>query len=212
MPTLAALIVLALSRPGPNVLFDGSKGRPDTAEQGWFFLSLPPKAKVSGPDSSGAVRLDTVSSMGISAGWGMKLRYALERKAGYSATWKLRIVRESHARDDQRAGFSVFVLGRDHRGIELAYWKDRIFVYNDDKTFKPGEFAKLDTGVIHSYRLAVKGEGYSVSVDGRATLSGKLRDYSAFGFPYNQANSIFVGDDTHRGESVSEWRSFELTR
>lgn len=193
-----------------TVLYEASvsKAAPNSPKWGWFFFSLPPKAKVSGPGSVGYVTLDSTASMAIQAGFGKQLTTKLDRSVGYSATWRLEVVREEHAADNHRAGLSVFVLGDDHHGIEVAYWNDRVFVYSDDKGFTPGESARLNTHAMRSYRLSVKGERYSLSVDGVAKLSGKLRNYSWFGFPYSRANSIWYGDNTKRGQSVSQWASF----
>jgi hypothetical protein len=155
--------------------------------------------------------LDTTASMGIQAGFGKQLKTKLDRIHGYQATWRMKVIRETHSSDKQRAGLSVFVLGNDHYGIEIAYWNDRVFVYNDDKAFTPGESARIDTRAgMRTYRLSVKGDGYSLSVDGAIKLKGKLRNYSWFGFPYNRTNSFWYGDNSRRGESVSQWASFEV--
>ncbi|MHB8637554.1 MAG: choice-of-anchor Y domain-containing protein [Fimbriimonadaceae bacterium] len=215
MKRLAPLVALVLVACGAfgTVLYEASTSRvpPNSGKWRWFYLSLPPKAKVSGPGSSGYVKLDTTASMNIQAGWGKQLTTPLTRTSGYTATWRMRVVRETHTGDKQRAGLSVFVLSSDHHGVELAYWNDRVFVYNDDKAFTPGESAHLDTrAAMRTYRLAVHGDRYVLRVDGILKLRGKLRNYSWFGFPYSRANSIWYGDDSKRGESVSEWASFEV--
>ena len=188
-----------------------SKATPNSPKWGWFYLSLPNTAKVTGPGSAGYVTLDTTAAMNIQAGFGKQLTTPLDRAKGFTATWRLKVVREQHAADNQRAGLSVFVLGSDHHGIEIAYWSDRIFVYNDDKKFTPGESARLDTRVaMRTYHLTEKGDRYTLSVDGLVRLNGKLRNYSWFGFPYSRPNSIWYGDNTKRGQSVSQWASFEV--
>lgn len=211
LPILATLLVggVAGSR---TVLFDGasSHSKPNTAPWGWFYLSLPPKARLTGPGSDGGVTLDTTADRKVQAGFGKEVTTKLDRTRGYEATWRLRLIKESHAADSQRAGLSVFVLGDDREGVEIAYWDDRIFVYNDDKRFTPGEHSTIDTHVMRTYRLAVSGDRYSLTVDGTVRLRGKLRNYSWFGFPYSRPNSIWYGDDTRRAESASEWAYFAL--
>ena len=205
--------LVAATAASGTILYEAtvSRAAPNSAKWGWFYFSLPPKAKVTAPGSAGYITLDTSAAMNIQAGFGKQLTTPLDRANGFTATWRLRVVREQHAADNQRAGLSVFVLGNDHHGIEVAYWNDRVFVYNDDKAFTPGESARLDTRTaMRTYRLTEKGDRYTLSVDGLAKLTGKLRNYSWFGFPYSRANSIWYGDNTKRGQSVSEWASFEV--
>ncbi|HLK15240.1 MAG TPA: hypothetical protein VKT78_10575 [Fimbriimonadaceae bacterium] len=197
-----------------TVLYEAaiSKTRPDRSKWGWFYLSLPTRAKVTAPGGSGFVTLDTTSSIKIQAGWGKQLTAKLDRRVGYTATWRMKLVREEHSKDGQRAGLSVFVLSDDHYGIEVGYWNDRIFVYNDNKTFTPAEFVPFDPrSKLRTYRLSVHGDRYTLNVDGLDRLSGKLRNYSFFGFPYTRPNSIWYGDDTTRGESVSQWAEFQVS-
>jgi hypothetical protein len=209
---LATLLAAAVGASA-TVLYEASasKALPNSSKWAWFYLSWPPKAKVTGPGSAGYITLDTTASRAIQAGFGKQLTTKLSRTAGYTATWRLRLVNESHTGDKQRAGLSVFVLGDDHHGVEIAYWNDRVFAYNDDKGFTPAESAQFDTRAkMRTYRLAVHGDRYILSVDGATRLSGQLRNYSWFGFPYNRPNSIWYGDDSKRGQSVSEWASFEI--
>ena len=213
LPFIAALLAVAAGASA-TVLYEASvsKTRPNSSKWGWFFLSLPPTAKVNGPAKAGYVTLDTTASRTIQAGWGKELTTKLDRSLGYNATWRLKVVAETHSADKQRAGLSVFVLGNDHYGIEIAYWNDRVFVYNDDKAFTPAESARVDTrAAIRTYRLAVRGDRYTLSVDGVDKLGGKLRNYSWFGFPYSRPNSIWYGDNSKRGQSVSQWASFEIS-
>jgi hypothetical protein len=109
---------------------------------------------------------------------------------------------ESHT-NNNRAGFSIIVLSDDNKGIELAFWKNEIWVQNDDTTgglFKHGEgtiFATT-TGFIN-YQVIVVNDTYTLIADNKPILTGPLRDYSKFdGFPdpYETPNFLFLGDDT----------------
>lgn len=211
---LLAMTALASTVGFATVLYDASTGRvkPDDSPWGWFYLSLPVSAKVTGPTApDGGVILDTSVTRKIQAGFGKMLTKPLDRRKGIQATWKMRVLKEEHDRDNQRAGLSVFVLSSDHHGIEIAFWRNRVFVYNDDKGFKPAEYAEVNTNRLHTYRLSFRGDAYDLSVDGKRALKGRLRNYSWFGFPYNRPSSVWYGDNTRRASSVSEWSFFEIT-
>lgn len=120
---------------------------------------------------------------------------------GYSLTFQLQLLNESHTSND-RAGFSVIALGNDGRGIELGFWEDRIFAQNDTPLFTHGEEALFDTTAMEAnYLLTIQNGGYTLAADSQQILSGALRDYSGFngtplGVPYTLTNYLFLGDDT----------------
>lgn len=182
---------------------------PDSSPWNWTYASIPGGAVVTPPNGSGFVTLDTTASMGIHAGWLLQSPVTLDRSVGYDATWNLKVVSESHNADNQRAGLSVIVLGNDDYGVELGFWNNKLFAYNAD--FTPGENFALDTtSSMHTYDLKVSGNSYALWVDGSNALDGALRNYSAAGLPYNVPNELWVGDDTTRGQSISEWQSFTV--
>lgn len=100
---------------------------------------------------------------------------------------------------DDRAGFSVTLIGNDRKGIELEFWSNRIWARDDGSTqinqglqpedspqnnnrtlFTQAEFVNItNNGGAHSYDVAIKDNSYTVYVDGIAQLSGRLRDYTA---------------------------------
>jgi hypothetical protein len=140
----------------------------------------------------------------------------LDRTQGYAVNFKAALTAEEHPGDTSvnnagpnttdrngdgkgdRAGFSIIVLSEDKVGIELGFWKDRIFAQEDastqqDKTRYPGvastaddhltmftsaEFAFLDTTVTRNYEVVIKENLYTLLADGVAILSGRLRNYS----------------------------------
>jgi hypothetical protein len=199
----------------PNVLYDGALGTaPNT--QGWTFLATGGSASAS---PAGVTILDTSSDKGISAGYfaaqggflgSTAAVPALDRTIGYDVSFRVQIELEDHAGSDRngdnlddRAGLSLLVLSSDKRGIELGFWKDRIWAQEGgagNTLFTQAEGALFDTQAGGSaYTLAVRGDDYALSSAGAPILSGKLRDYTAFsGFPdpYKTPNLIFLGDDT----------------
>ena len=133
-----------------------------------------------------------------------------DRVIGYTVSFTVQVELEDHAGSDKnkdgiedRAGFSLIVLSSDKRGIELGFWKDRIWAQEGgtgSTLFTQAEGAAFDTqSARRPYALAVQGDTYTLSSNGTPILSGNLRDYSAFnGFPdpYETPNLIFLGDDT----------------
>ena len=200
----------------PVVLYDGALGNmPDN--QGWAYLASGGSATRT--PSGGATTLDTSSSKGISAGYfaaqggffGSTAPVpALDRTIGYTVSFTVQVELEDHAGSDKnndgkedRAGFSLIVLSSDKRGIELGFWKDRIWAQEGgtgSTLFTQAEGAAFDTqsGRI-GYVLTVQGDTYTLSSNGTPILSGSLRDYTAFSGlpdPYETPNLIFLGDDT----------------
>jgi hypothetical protein len=216
--TCLALIWLATGNAGASaapapvaaaiVLYNGALGnRPD--DQGFTFLAPP---SVLPSISGGATILNTSSRKNIFAGYFSKPtpQLVLDRAIGYTVSFTVQVELEDHAGSDKnedgtedRAGFSMIVLSSDKRGIELGFWKDRIWAQeggSGDTLFTQAEQAPFDT---HSarmpYMLAVLGNSYTLSSNGTPILSGKLRDYTAFNGqldPYETPNLIFLGDDT----------------
>jgi len=200
----------------PVVLYDGALGNmPDN--QGWAYLASGGSATRT--PSGGATTLDTSSSKGISAGYfadqggffGSTAPVpALDRTIGYTVSFTVQVELEDHAGSDKnndgkedRAGFSLIVLSSDTRGIELGFWKDRIWAQEGgtgSTLFTQAESAPFDTqSARRPYALVVQGDTYTLSSNGTPILSGSLRDYTAFSGlpdPYETPNLIFLGDDT----------------
>ena len=192
----------------PIVLYDGAQNnRPD--DQGFTFFAAP---SVSPSISGGATVLNTSSKKNIFAGYFSKPTPQLElnRAIGYTVGFTIQVELEDHSGSDRnkdgkddRAGFSLIVLSSDKRGIELGFWKDRIWAQEGGSSsalFTQAEGAPFDTQSARmAYTLIVQGDSYALSGAGAPIVSGKLRDYTAFnGFPdpYETPNLIFLGDDT----------------
>jgi hypothetical protein len=127
---------------------------------------------------------------------------ALDRGIGFRLVFNLRIAEERHV-SPNRAGFSLIVLASDLKGVELAFWEDQVWAQSDRPLFTRGEGSRpFNTwaGLV-SYTLAIDGDTYTLSADGKPILSGPLKDYSSFRTPpfdfvYRQPNFIFFGDNT----------------
>ena len=126
----------------------------------------------------------------------------LDPGAGIQVNFTLQVENESHS-NPNRAGFSVILLDQHARGIELAFWENKIWAQNDDKTgglFTHGEEASWRTTTGQTdYQLNISADTYTLFANSESILSGPVRDYSTFeGFPdpYETQNFIFLGDDT----------------
>lgn len=200
---LGLLVLSAEPTRGEIVLFDGSTNtRPD--QQGWFYLTNPTVGSSATATAGGGVTtLDTTAVIGDQAGYFSRitglgshpLMPTLDRASGYTVRLDARLVSEAHASDD-RAGFSLIVLGEDLRGVELGFWTNEVWAQADSPLFTHAEGAAFNTTVATRYDLSVLGDSYTLFAGGSPLLTGALRDYSAFGPPYTTRSFLFVGDDT----------------
>jgi hypothetical protein len=146
--------------------------------------------------TNNSVLLDTTAASSIHAGWTESPGPDLNRTNGFSMVFNVQLNSEAHG-STSRAGFSVIVLGDDLRGVELGFWTNTIFAQSDSPIFTHAEDASVVTaGAFVNYALSILATNYVLSANGASILSGPLRNYSAFGYPYNQTNFIFFGDDT----------------
>jgi hypothetical protein len=198
------------------ILYDGvlDTGTPDT--QGFKMLVMPMVGSSATQSyKAGVTTLDTQQSTNDLTGYFAKpnLMPILYQEKGFTLSFKIQIVREEHKYGDRnkdgisdRAGFSVSLLSKDKKGIELAFWTNQIWAQNDGPAqpstnnvtlFTHGESVDFNTtAALTSYELTIKGATYTLSTDSKVLLTNKLRDYSNFGFPYNQSNFLFLGDNS----------------
>ena len=197
---LAAILASCGSVHADQILYDATSGvYPESAPWGWTYASQ----SASGASTvrsinagAGLTTLDTTANNDIGAGYLLSTPTlpALDRSTGYTISLNLQVLTESHASND-RAGFSLIVLGSDHEGIELDFWTDRVFAQSS--TFTHAEEAFINTTVLTTYDLAILGNTYTLYADGSSLLTGELRDYATSGIPpYTQPNVVFLGDDT----------------
>lgn len=209
--TAIALLYLAHSSAG-QTLYDGRKGSaPD--KQKWTFFATGGSQTFSKAD--GATTFSTLSHSAFQGGYSRLLPFDLKRAAGYTVSFDLQVLAETHGTPN-RAGVDLIVLGADKKGLELGFWNDQIWAQGDNPLFHHAEGAAFSTtaGMIH-YDLKVQGRSYRLFANGRAVLSGAVRDYTAFeGFinPYRTPNFLFLGDDSTSAAGRFRWARFSITR
>ncbi len=208
---LAAILVISPTASAID-LYNGPSGTaPET--QGWLaFASLggTPLRTTAG----GKTTLDTTSTNAIFAGYSNYLGAttvnplfpALSRTDGFVVSLDVRVLSESHA-NPNRSGVSLIALSSDLQGIEVAFWTNEIWVQSGPDFLHAEGVAFNTTAAITTYDLTIHGTTYAISANGNPILSGNLRNYSAFGLPYNLPNFMFLGDDT-----TSASASFEFSR
>ena len=209
---VAAMAILVCSAARAVVLYDGSAGTAPES-QGWLAyqqLGGSPTHTTAG----GKTTLDTTSAMGIQAGYSNYNLVvpvnpsfpSLSRTDGFVVSLDMKLLTESHS-SNNRSGVSLIVLSNDLQGVELAFWNNEVWVQSGSD-FQHAEGAAFNTtAATTTYDVAIHGTGYQVSANGNPILSGSVRNYSAFGLPYNLPNFVFVGDDT-----TSAQGSFEFSR
>jgi hypothetical protein len=211
---LAPLLLLTMAVDGkPEPLFvpggDGSL----------VFWSTPPLGGSTFDADAGVMKTARRELAGLAPGIFSSLP-DLDCTKGFSVELDLQLLSEVHAGDDNkdgkadRAGFSVLVLDHSSRGIELAFWKDRIWAQSDHPLFTQAEGAPNDASAMHRYRLRVEGGRYVLQRDGKALLDGPVRDYTAFiGTPdvYHRKNFVFIGDDSTRSSASARIGRVQLT-
>ncbi len=226
---LRRVLMLALAMFGGQsataaTLFDPALGLSPEA-QGFNRLGL----GIFQQTPAGLIDLDTTLANALQAGYISELPAdgsaqhpaipVLDRVAGFKLEFSLKVLTEAHlARDDNtdgrldRAGFSVIAIGEDLFGLELGFFTDRVWAYEDANPnagglFTQAEFALLDTSAnLLDYVLSVHGMQYQLTQNGSALLTGTLRNYNPSGVdaawnPYDNSSLLFFGDDTGSARS-----------
>ena len=190
------------------VLYDGTIGTTPGA-QGWTYLPLGATQTAPTLPGSPFTTFDSLSAFSVRGGYSQTAPVALDRTTGYRLDWTFRVASESHnvppaTNGNNRAGVSLIAVGSDLQGIEVAFWENEVWVQNIG--FTHGEGATFDTTAAQTdFSITVFGTGYAISANGTPLLSGALRDYSAFGLPYNQPKFLFFGDNTTSAAGRFEW-------
>lgn len=204
---LSAAIFLQMGQPtlaGLVVLYDGS-GLP--ANQPWLNFGQLSGVASQTPVAEG-VRLQTDTA--ARAGFGNYLAPGIIKNAafptlnpslGFELAFSVAVNAEAHTSND-RAGFSVTLLGSDLKGIELGFWTNEIWAQADSPIFTRAESVAIDTTQRRDYRLQVQGNNYSLFAGNNALMSGVVRDYSMHVNPaYSQPSFLFLGDNTQSGSA-----------
>ncbi len=133
----------------------------------------------------------------------------LDQNSGYSIFFNVALNTISDNSND-RAAFSITVIGKDNEGIEIGFDEDRIFAQNANFTRASAETQSFTTSSSTDYQLAVSGNSYQLLADTGGgfsnVLSGSLRTYDfnpatsdpPLGIfnPYEIPNFLFFGDNT----------------
>lgn len=203
------------------VLYDGSLGTAPDAQPWLTYDGL--GLGITHATAGSVTTLNTAALAGNYAGYSNDYPTTvvknsafptLDPAAGFDLTFSVKIDGETHTSTD-RAGFSVILLGSDHKGVELGFWTDEVFAQNTG--FTHGQTATLDTTTGHSYDLHVGGGSFTLSADGTPLLADAVRDHSAFtppaGLPnpYALPNYVFFGDDTTSGSATVEFSAAAVT-
>lgn len=208
--SVAALLLAAGPARADVVLYDAALNNLPT-DQGWIFGNTGTAATQS--VSGGILTLDSTANNDTSAGYSTRLPTGsgapqalnppLDRLTGYTISFRVRVVSESHA-SNNRAGFSIIAIGNDLQGIELGFWTDEIWAQAVGFTHAEGVEADTTSSLV-TYDLSVFGSAYTLYAGGSSVLTGSLRDYSGSIVPvYRTPNLIFLGDDTTSAQARTE--------
>lgn len=227
--TLLFLILhlLAIAPVAAVVLYDATLGTLPSS-QSWLYLRNP-NVGATISHSGATTNLKSTGSFGISGGIFTELPLfgilqhpmmpVLDKADGFEVRFSLQVLTEAHSmgRDDNndglldRAGFSIITLSEDLAGIEVAFFENKIWVYEDGQTniadqFTQAESVPFDTTVFTNYKLVGSPGGYALFANGVNILSGTWRTYAPSGVstnvdPYDNPSFLFLGDNTGSASS-----------
>ena len=189
------------------VLYDAWLGT-SPEQQGWVYLTNQFQQSTAVRfTENGSHILDTTANQRELAGYfgNIQQPILLERNQGFSIQLNLQVIEEYHA-SNYRAGFSVIILSNDALGLELAFWENEIWVY--DEQFQRAErFSINTTKQLRLYSIEFLEDEYTIYIDNQIALQGPVRDYSDNPLPpnypaiYSVPNFIFFGNNTSRASS-----------
>jgi Bacterial pre-peptidase C-terminal domain len=149
---------------------------------------------------------------------------ALDRNAGFSIRFQIKLNSESHGGDingdniADHAGFNLTAVTQDMAGIEIGFWNNEIWAKDITSasgsplmTHSTVERAMRDTTALTNYELSVLGDTYQLFADGSAILKGKLKDYSALGGVYSFPDYLFFGDNSGYAMANTDIQSIYVT-
>ena len=202
------------------VLYDAASGDIPSASV-MSFTDFPPGVAVP-TFSEGATVVDTtISGADTYAGWIAGEVTTpdfpiLDSTAGVRVNFTVQVDSEAHTNND-RAGFSIIILDKDAKGIEISFWENEIWAKSDEATgglFRHGEGIAFATSALTDYQVTFAGDTYTLTANAQPLLTGPLRDYSAFaGFPdpYETPNFLFLGDNTTSAQARVRLRFISVT-
>lgn len=202
------LVFVAPQQSAAEVLYDAMTGTLPSA-QGWNTLVVGSALEFV---ADGVLIFDTTAVNATQGGYSRTLA-SVDSTAGFTLSFTVGVIAESHSGSVNRAGFSIILLDDAHRGVELGFWTDQIWA--QAVGFAKAESVTRDTTQMATYQLGLSAHGYTLSViagDVPVTiLSGPLRDYttfpSEFAFVYAQNRFLFLGDDTRSAKGSVRLRA-----
>ena len=132
----------------------------------------------------------------------------LDSSIGFTLSFSMQLISESHTGNINRAGFSIILLDSNNQGVELGFWTDTIWSQSANPLFttKDEEKAFNTTAAMLAYELTLFDNQYFLTHNDTILLTGILKDYSAFSgifgsIPYSLENYLFLGDDTSSAQA-----------
>lgn len=200
---IAFVLILLVTIESPShaelvTLYSGS-GLPSA--EPWLVYGFDSIAGASQTSVAGGVRLVTDGTTGAGySNYNVIPTTALKNPAfpslnranGFELSFSLALTGESHT-SNNRAGFSVILLGSDAKGIELGFWQNEIWA--QDSGFIHGEGVAFNTIPTQDYKLRIINDNYTLSQGTNQLLTGNLRSYRN-SQPYSLSSYIFLGDNT----------------
>ncbi len=133
----------------------------------------------------------------------------LDRDIGYSIFFTVALDSNNNNftdLSDDRAAFSITVIGTNNEGIELGFDSDRIFAQSSN-FIREETTNNFTTSTFNSYELKVDSNGYELFANSLTTpiLNGALRTYNFTPLasnppllfnPYETESFLFLGDNT----------------
>ena len=222
------LLLFAVGQLNADVVLYDSSLDTTPGSQGWIAVI---DSNSSESASGGVLELDTSANQNDQSGYFSESPFdgdfqhpnmpELDLSAGFTIRFDVQIISETHAsRDDNndgkfdRAGFSLITISENLRGLELAFFEDRIWAYADategtNSLFTQAEGVDFNTkAALTTYDLTFHSTGYELFAAGNSILTGDLRNYNPSGVdplldPYDNPSFLFFGDDTSSASSIS---------
>lgn len=194
--------------------------------QGWLYATqAPPPATIPTPWPAASqtflnpgVNTNTTADIAGLSGYFRQLAPGtLDRTQGYQVSTTVRLLSSTSGRAD-RSGLHVLVLSSDKFGVEVGVSPDGFFALQADannttlvlaESVTVGSGVNLNTDLVLDVRVFAS--TYALHVNGANTpvLTGPLRNLSAvltrFGPMYNNADAVFLGDNTGSASSNYNW-------
>lgn len=128
----------------------------------------------------------------------------LDSTTGFTLSFTAQINSEQHL-NSNRSGFSVILLDKNSKGVELGFWENAIWSQSANPVFQAkDEQLIFDTkSSLLSYQLTFMDNNFFLSENETLLLTGALKDYTSFSggpfgtaIPYSLPNYLFLGNNS----------------